>query len=175
MNIATIILATGEHVSLDVWQDLYGLPKHSAKVGKYITLGEPYIPNGTTLAAPLIQLIDQVRLNGWPVCKFNSATRTQARQEELKAEDKRAASTSPHVAAMAFDIDTSSYAESRKLAAALKKAAGMLGFKIRIGLNLYINEKKTFVHVDCTPMYYAPGMPFHHKQHPPQWETEQTW
>jgi hypothetical protein len=175
MNIATIILATGENVSLDVWQGIYGLPRLGSKIGKYITLGEPYIPNGTTLAAPLIQIIDQVRLNGWPVCNFNSATRTQARQEELKANDDRAATTSPHVVAMAFDIDTTSYAESRKLAAELKKAAKMLGFKIRIGLNLYIDQKKTFVHVDVTPTYYAPGMPFHHKQHPPQWETEQIW
>lgn len=175
MSVATIILATGECVSKDVWQDLYGLPKHSDKIGKYITLGEPYVPSGTTLAAPLIQVVDQTRLNGWPVCNFNSGTRTQARQDELRANDDRAAITSPHVVAMAFDIDTTSYAESRKLAAELKKAAKMLGFKIRIGLNAYIKQKKTMVHVDCTPMYYAHGMPFHHKPHPPQWEVEMTW
>ena len=175
MNVATIVLATGERVSLDLWQQIYGLPLGSSKIGKFLSLGEPSIPQGTTLSAPLIQLFDQVRMNGWPASKINSGSRTHERQQELIANGERAASISPHEVFMAFDIDTTTVAESRKLVIELEKSADMLGIKIRIGIDDYIPKGYTMVHVDVTPEYYAPNKPYHDHKHPIQWETEKRW
>ena len=175
MNIATIILATGEHVSLDIWQKLYGLKVGSAQIGKHFEIGERSIPNGVIVSAILIQVLDQARIiKGKPV-SLNSLSRTQTRQEELIAEGKRAAATSPHVVYMAADTDTTSAEETKQFVKQLKEAAQMLGFKIRIGWKKYIQDGDTFVHVDVCPEYYAKGKPYHHKPHPAAWEVEMEW
>lgn len=175
MNIATIILATGENVSLDVWQGIYGLPRLSSKIGKYITLGEPNVRNGLTIAAPIIQMFDYVRIKRNKPMDINSLDRYQSDQDSMLLKGVRAATTSPHVYKMAVDIDTISKEDTIQLVADLKEAAKALGFKIRIGYKVYLKDGKTFVHLDCCPMYYAPGKPFHHHKHPAAWENEITW
>lgn len=173
--IATIILSTGEHVSLDVWQEIYGLKKGSAQICKYFSIGDANIPNGIIIAAPLIQVMDQARiLKGAPL-NVNSLSRTLTRQQQLIAEGKRAATNSPHVVYMAGDLDTVSVEDTKKLVKHLKDAAKMLGFKVRIGWKKYIPDGNTFVHVDVCPEYYLPGKPYHHKPHPIEWETVMEW
>lgn len=173
--IATIILSTGEHVSLDVWQNIYGLKKGSAQIGKYFAIGDKNIPNGIIIAAPLIQVMDQTRiLKGAPL-NVNSLSRTLTRQQELIAEGKRAATNSPHVVYMAADLDTVSVEDTNKLVKYIKDASKMLGIKVRIGWNKYIPDGDTFVHVDVCPEYYAPGKPYDHTPHHKAWETVMEW
>lgn len=173
--IATIILATGEHVSLDVWQDIYGLKKGTSQIGKYFNVGDANIPNGIIISGMLIQVMDQARILKGAALNVNSLSRTPARQKELIAEGKRAAAKSPHVVYMAADLDTVSVDDTKKLVDYLKQSAKMLGYKIRIGWRKYIPDGNTFVHVDVCPEYYAPGKPYHNNPHPIEWETIMEW
>lgn len=175
MNIATIILATGEHVSLDVWQNIYGLKKGSTQIGKHFNIGEKNIPNGVIVSALLIQVMDQVRILKGSAIVLNSLSRTLARQKELIANGERAAANSPHVVYMGADLDTVSHEDTRKTVKLVKEASKMLGIKVRIGWESYQKDGNTLVHIDVCPEYYAPGKPYHHKPHPVQWETVKEW
>ena len=175
MAIATIILKTGERVSLDVWQGLYDLPVKTNKIGKYFTIGEPYFFNGMEISSLLIQLSDQVRINLGKPLVASSSSRTEKRQQELLDEGVRAATVSPHTRGMAIDYDVNTKKEALELANAFLEAAKQLGIKIRIGVYKYLEEGKTFVHLDVCPEYYAKGKPYHSTKHPEPWEREMVW
>lgn len=168
-----IILENGTLISLAEWQQMQGMKPH--QIGRFFTVKEEKLRGEFTLAAPLVLLADKYReLKGKPV-KINSAFRTKEKQEQLKKDGYRAAKYSPHCEGMAFDVDTISERDTRNSVKVLKKAAKMLGYKIRIGFESYLKVGNTFVHFDVCPMFFAPGMPFHQKKHPVQWEWENRW
>lgn len=166
-----IILLNGTKVSLSEFQSLYGIK--SDQVGRYFGMNE--FPNPFIMAEPVIRLADLVRgFMGKPL-HLNSSYRSQRKQDELRKSEFRAAFYSPHVKGMAFDIDTTSEAETYALVAALEYCADLLGYKIRLGFKDYLLDGHTFVHVDVTPMYYGKGKIYNRTDHPFQWETERKW
>lgn len=171
-----IIAENGELISLSDYQIQYDLEKDQLSENFKITekkIGEfqPF-----KYALPLIQLIQRVReLKDAPV-NINSGFRTRAKQLQLIKDGARAASNSPHEQGMAFDIDTTSWDETKALVKLIQQAAKDLKVKVRIGYRQYWNlDKSTFVHVDVCPMYFGKGMPYHEQNHPIQWENEITW
>lgn len=178
---ATIILADGSKVSLDIWQGIYGLPTGSSQIGKYIRIGEKdrngkvVIEDGCELAEWLIRLFDKVRAKRAKATYINSAGRSNARQNQLIANGERAASQSTHVVNMAFDVDTLNADETKQLVRDVELSAKELGIKVRIGWKEYMKEGKTFVHMDVAPEYYSKGKPYNHIKHPEPWEREVRW
>jgi len=174
-NDMEIINKLGQKISLAEWQELYNLPAGSKQIGKFFSIGEHSIYDEGFLAAPLIMVLDKYReLKGKPVV-INSMYRTQRHQDNLNAAGYRTATTSPHVAGMAADVDTTSERDTYDSVSLLVKAAKQLGIKIRLGYHAYLADGNTFIHVDVCPEYYAPGKPYYGQDHPTQWERAIVW
>jgi len=178
---ATIILRHGSKISLADWQQLYGLPVGSNKIGKHFIIGEKnlrgdvVIKNGCTISELVLHILDETReLRGKPTM-INDFDRTRADQLDLIARGFRAAKFSPHEVFCATDVDETNKADTIVLAKTIGLAARRLGIKVRIGVNKYLKDGNTFVHFDVCPEYYAPGKPWHHKKHHPAWEVEARW
>lgn len=171
----------GDYISLDEWQQSYGLPVGSNKIGKYFSITERIFADNLkdygllVVCEPLMHVLDQTREDSGRTMSLNSFNRSLERQKELRKEYARAASISPHVAKMAADIDTTNDGETLNMVHFLQEAARKKNIKIRLGYKDYMKDGKTFVHVDVTPEYYAPGKPWHSQDHPKVWETETTW
>jgi hypothetical protein len=196
-----VLNETGDYITLDEWQKNYGLVVGSDRIGKYFSITEHRFAQDINdyghlvVNALLIKVLDRYReLKGFPVC-INSFNRDQAKQDQLKKSGARAATTSPHVAKMAADVDTPGIEELKKsnpkltndeawlLAVKInhdqvklfKQASTELGINIRIGYKEYLEERSTFIHVDVCPEYYGPGKRFYKLQHPKAWEQPITW
>lgn len=170
-----IINKLGQLISLEEWQELYNIPRDQIHIGKFFAIGEHSIYDDGFVAAPLIAVLDKYReLKGKPVT-INSMYRTQRHQDNLKEAGYRTAATSPHVAGMAADIDTTSERDTYDSVSLLVKAAKQLGIKIRLGYQSYLADGNTFIHVDVCPEYYAPGKPYYAQGHPAQWERAIVW
>ncbi|MBR8535374.1 hypothetical protein KDU71_07365 [Carboxylicivirga sediminis] len=177
----TIILRHGSRINLQDWQHMYGLEVGSNKVGNFFRIGEKnlqgkvVIKNGFVISELVILMNDMIReLRGKPTI-INSFDRTEEEQDDLRARGYRAATTSPHVAKMASDVDEKNPTEVIILAKAIAHAARRLRIKVRIGYQKYLKDGSTFVHYDVCPEYYAPGKPFHNEPHPQVWEVEARW
>lgn len=167
-----ILTSSGEKITLEQWQDNMDIPP--LNVAHYIRTHE--IKQPFLLAEPLLQLFDLVREKWGKPLIINSAFRTREKQLQLIADGYRAAKNSPHEQGMAFDIDTKTYDESKKLASLIQEIARENGFAVRVGYKEYWETKKqTFVHMDICPMYFAKGKVFNHVKHPPQWENTLVW
>jgi len=175
MAIATIILEDGSKVSLDVWQQMYGLRRGSNEVGKYFKVGEPHFVFGMEVSSILIKLLDRVREIRKEPSIINSLGRNHAKQLELVKNGNRAASVSTHEFNIAADHDTKSNAESDQLVKVIEQAAKELKIKVRIGCEDYKKKGQTLVHVDVAPEYFAKGKPWHHIAHPEPFEREARW
>ena len=178
MSAEKIFVITREDnlVSLDVWQACYGLHIHPLQIGKYFIADEPKFAQDLRdygklyVAAPLIRVMDKVRERWGRPLHVNSFNRSDAKQAALRASGARAATTSPHCVFLAMDVDTTSAADTRKLAKIILQAAKDLGIKVRIGYDDYLKDGNTFVHVDVCPEYYAAGKPRYSTLHPTVWE-----
>lgn len=180
-NKIQILTLSGDYIDLDTWQKKYGLLVGSAKIGKYFSYDERIFTANLKdygeliVCEPLMIVLDEFRvLTNGPV-SLNSFNRSEERQAALKLEYARAATTSPHVAKMAADIDTTNDGETLNAVEFLQAAAKNKNVKIRIGYKDYMKDGKTFVHVDVTPEYYAKGKPWHSHPHPEPWEREARW
>lgn len=175
MNNATILLESGEKISLEMWQRIYALPVGSKKIGRFFTIGEKSFKNGLEISELIIKLIDKVReLKGSPV-KVNSLDRTKEYQISLKNRGYRAATTSPHVVKMAADIDTTTTDDTFEMVELISEAANRLSLVVRIGYNAYLKDGNTFVHVDVCPMYYGAGKAFAKEACPDVWRRKVEW
>jgi uncharacterized protein (UPF0210 family) len=170
-----IINRDGSIIPLDEWQEIYNLPAGTNMIGRFYGIGEHAIYNNSTVAAPLILLLDKFRELKGRAVNINSLYRTEEHQQQLKELGYRAASVSPHVQGMAADVDTISEQDTYDTVSLLKKAAKQLGFKIRLGYRTYLSDGNTFVHVDVCPEYYAQGKPYYGDEHPKQWENSIVW
>lgn len=185
-----VITREGKQISLEQWQEIYGLPVGSNRIGKFFYLSEERFQLDIDLYGELIvnelliRLLDAVRKASAHPLTLNSFNRSDAKQESLRKSGARAATTSPHVVrkdgeeitgATAGDIDTLSADDSRKLAKRIREVSEIVNIKCRIGYKQYIDDGSTFVHVDVCPEYYAEGKPWHHLPHPPVWELTNTW
>lgn len=173
----SIILKSGDIVSLESWQQKRGLI--GSRISKNFSLegdGKLKSPSGIFLMSEtLIDLLQAFRENlGKPVV-INSGFRTQQDQNELIKNNSGAAKVSPHVHGMAVDIDTTSFEQSKQYAALLRKTAAQKGIKIRIGLMQYIKLGSTFVHVDVCPEYFGHKKPYSGGIFPKEWKTERSW
>jgi hypothetical protein len=183
-----IILRSGEEISLEAWQKLYGLKVGSASFGHYFSYTEAKFAQnlrqyGKLIVNELLQrVLDELRIRSGKAVNISAYNRSDEKQEALlNAKDANgkplyaAAANSPHVEYLAADIKTSSAAESRQLAKLLDEISKELGIKIRIGVEQYIKKGQLFIHLDVCPEYFAKGKPFHNKKHPWQWEVEARW
>jgi len=175
MTIATIILEDGSKVSLDVWQQMYGLKRGSNQVGKHFTIGEPHFVFGMEVSSVLIKLLDRVRDIRGKESIINSLGRSHSKQLELIKNGERAASVSTHEFNIAADHDTNSNSESDQLVKIIEQAARDLNIKVRIGWEDYKKKGQTLVHVDVGPEYFAKGKPWNHIPHPEPFEREARW
>jgi len=176
-----VILKGGREVSLVEWQRLYGLPEGSDKIGRYFSLKESRFINDLSAYGELIvnellmRVLDGTREVADRPLTINSFNRNEEHQQELKQKGFKAATYSPHVVKMAADIDTKDETETRYLVKVIKQVADVLGIKVRIGFQQYLNAGQTFVHVDVCPEYYGKGKVYHSTFHPAAWENSITW
>lgn len=172
---ATIILLNGNEVDLHTWQSIYGLPIGGTQIGHNFNIGERSFRDGLKICEPIIRLLDVIReLKDSPI-HINSLDRTAEKQEQLRLNGYRAAKFSPHVAKMAADIDTISEDDTYDLLEIIEEAAKLLNYDVRIGWQSYMKDGSTFIHVDVTPMYYAPSKVFYNESHPKVWENIIQW
>lgn len=162
-----ILTLSGAYISLDEWQQKYGLEVGSDKIGKYFSITEREfdenlrIQGQLIVAEPLIMVMDKAReIDGKPRT-VNSFNRSEAEQIALKKSYARAATFSPHVAKMAVDINTKSSIDTEGFVPEIREAAKLLNIKVRIGWKQYMADGKTFVHIDVCPEYYAKGKVFY--------------
>lgn len=172
---ATIIIDDGSKVSLDVWQQIYALPRGTSKIGRHFTIGEKSFLNGLEIAADVIKVLDLTRELKGEALSINSLDRSKFKQDQLIRDGYRAAARSPHVAKMAGDIDTVSADDTHRTVALLKEAAKKLGITIRIGWEDYLKNGQTFVHFDVCPMFYGPGKPYVTMDAPEPWRRACEW
>jgi hypothetical protein len=176
-----VITREGKEISLEAWQKTYNLQPGSSRIGEYFYLTESRFKQDLDLYGKLvvnellIRLLDAIRKASDHPLTINSFNRDEAHQAQLRSEGYRAATTSPHVAKMAADIDTLSFDDSRKLAKKIREVADIVKIKVRVGVEQYIQAGQTFVHIDVCPEYYAHGRPFHGQPHPAVWEKEIIW
>lgn len=186
-----VTLRSGQRITLDQWQEMYGLPVGSDQIGKHFSWREPRFTNDLTAFGSLevnellMRFLDAFREDRKAPVNINSFNRTADYQQFLKDKGKRTAKYSPHVAKLAADIDTPNTQQAgskedaikinRAWAAAAKAVAKKVGIKIRVGNEQYLKDGSTFIHVDVCPEYYASGKPYHTHFHPSAWETELSW
>ena len=174
-----VFTETGEYITLEQWQDYYGLPVGSDKVGHYFSVsGDRRLRKNLAdygelvICAPLMKVADETRrLWGRPL-KLNDFNRTEQKQQWLIANGFPAGKNSTHVEKMALDFDTKTNQESLALGKVILKASCRLGIAIRLGVQKYIDHPFTLVHLDVAPEYYGVNKPYYHRPHPQAWEKE---
>jgi len=177
----TATLRDGTQLNLAAWQKHYGLPVDSDKIGRHFSISEHRFDEDIKLFGalvvnePLMQVMDATREALDRPLKINSFNRSQAKQDALKAAGFKTAKTSPHVALMAADIDTTTPAQTREMVKVIQQVSALLGIKVRLGFEQYLKAGQTFVHLDVCPEYFAPGKPFAGVDHPLVWELVITW
>jgi hypothetical protein len=182
MNDKVIIVTRDDkHITLKEWQEQYGLPVGSEQIGKYFSLNEPKFKQDLRdygklyVNALLVQVMDAVREAWGKPLKVNSFNRNDAKQAALRAEGLRAATTSPHVVYLAVDLDTTSVADSRKLAKLIQAEGKKLKIVVRVGVEDYVKAGQTFVHFDVCPEYYGKSGTRYKHPHPRAWEAASVW
>lgn len=191
-----ILTLTGEHISLDQWQQLYKLDVGSNQIGKFFSLTESRFNRDIVLygelivAEPLMKVADRARELWDRPLTFSSFNRSQAKQDELRADPDGGslrAETSPHVVKLAGDFDLKTRAEVLAFVPVLQQAAKDVHVSIRIGYREYLKKSEevekatgrrdewTFVHGDVCPEYYGKGKPWHDVPHPTSWEYAAIW
>lgn len=169
-----IISGTGHLTDLKIWQQFRGLK--GDKISDNFLWTEFDHKGELILSEILIDLIQVVRLRWKKPLVPNSGYRTQEKQNELKEQGYRTATTSPHVKGMAVDLETKTAKETKELAELVLLTARQLKLGARVGFRQYLNNGQTFVHVDICPEYYGKGKPWHDHIHPAVWETPYlTW
>lgn len=169
-----ILTLSGTYISLAEWQKEYGLPVGSEQIGKFFKYTEGKFAQDLKdygeliVCAPLMKLMDEVRILTDEPFIVNAYNRNEAHQKELKKAGFRAATFSPHVAKFAVDRDTKSKEDTLRLIPIIKQAAKNVGVKVRIGYKEYLAAGQTFCHMDVAPMYWVKGMP-------PAWKNEIEW
>jgi hypothetical protein len=181
MSKVIVVTREDKQISLEEWQEKYGLLMNSAQIGRNFSYKESKfqedIKNYGVLYVNelLIRVLDAARDKWGKPLIVNSFNRNAEKQAELKAQGLKAATYSPHVVYLAADIDTKTPEESRKLAKVIRAAAESIGIKVRLGFEQYIAAGQTFVHVDVCPEYYAKGKPRAKQEHPTAWESPINW
>lgn len=183
-----ILTLTGDYISLEQWQQQYGLKVGSTQIGKYYRYDEghpkraigEFMENITNqgeliVPEPLIMVMDKARELHDKARYVNSFNRSEAEQVALRKLEKRAAEVSPHVVKLAVDIDTDTKADTELYVRNVREAAEQLNIKVRIGWKDYMADGHTFVHIDVCPEYYAKGKPWHKSPHKPSWENAIEW
>lgn len=191
-----VLTLSGEYISLDEWQQKYGLNVGSGQIGKHFHLSESRFVRDIEeygqliVCEPHMIVADKAReLWGHPT-SFSSYNRNDKKQAALREDPATRhlrAETSPHVAKMASDIDLATRAEVLAFVPVLRAAADAVHVMIRIGYKEYLKQSEkveaetgvkdtwTFVHFDVCPEYYRKGRVWHSKPHPVPWEFETVW
>lgn len=175
MNVKILTLL-GTYITLEQWQQQYGLEVGSDQIGKHFKYSEGKFKqdledyNELIICEPLMMVMDEIRTLSKKPFIVNSFNRNEAKQEQLKASGFRAATTSPHVAKMACDMDTVSNSDTLAMVPLIQHAAENKNVKVRIGYRDYMRAGQTFIHFDVCPEYYGKGKPFNHLPHPAVWE-----
>ena len=181
MSNIEIVLRNGGKIDLKTWQQRYGLPLLSTKIGRHFSYTETRFARdiqryGKLVVNELLMIVlDEYRERIAEPVHINSFNRDQAKQDELAEQGFRTAKFSPHVFCIAADVDTKDEVDTREKALTMLRVGRDLGIKIRVGFEQYIRANQSFIHVDVCPEYFAPGEPWHHIAHPKQWETTLTW
>lgn len=168
-------------ISLEAWQNIYGLNIGSSEIGKHYKFTEPKFMEDLErygmliVCEPLIKVLDRYRELIDEINNINSFNRDEKKQDELKAAGFKTATNSPHVVKMAADCDTYSQSDTLIKVDRMKQAGIDCKIKIRIGYQQYLDEGQTFIHVDVCPMYYGKDMNRHNEPHPKAWENVITW
>ena len=193
----TVVLTlSGDYITLDAWQQKYGLPVGSDQIGKHFSLKESRFRRDIEefgkliVCEPLMIVADKAReLWGRPI-SFSSFNRTEKKQAELREDpDTRhlRAETSPHVVKMAADVNLATRADVMAFVPQLRLAADQVHVMIRIGYKEYLKQSEieekatgkkdawTFVHFDVCPEYFRKGRILHSDPHPIPWEFECVW
>ena len=181
MKKVRVIARDGLEITLEQWQQTYGLEIGSDSIGVFFSLNESRFKNDITAFGEivvnvlLIRVLDGFRaLVDQPVT-INSFNRSEEYQVNLKARGFKTATYSPHVAKMAADIETKTPEQTRQWVKLLEKVSDKMHIKVRIGSEQYLKAGQTFIHVDVCPEYYAVGKPFNKNFHPVAWEVEARW
>lgn len=176
-----VVTRDGETISLEAWQKMYNLPLGSSRIGEFFYLSEYRFKKDIELYGELvvnellIRLLDAIRKASNHPLIINSFNRSAEKQEQLKKDGARAATTSPHVVKLAADIDTLSKDDTLKLVKRIREVADIVKIKCRIGYRQYMEDGNTFVHIDVCPEYFAYGKPWHDQPHPEVWELTNEW
>jgi len=178
-----ILTREDKYMTLQEWQNKYGLPSGSAQISKHFSYTEPKFMQDLNdygklvVCEPLMVVLDRYReLIDEPV-HINSFNRDSAKQQQLIKDGFKAAKYSPHEVKMAADCDTLNEEGTYIRVAKMRQAGRDTLIPIRIGFKQYLAEvpQKTFIHVDVCPVYFAVGKPRHNEDHPVQWENRIEW
>lgn len=176
-----VLLPDGNEMPLAEWQQVHGYEVGSARISKHFWFTESKFLQDIqdygklVVCELLMRVADKYRDIKTAPVRVNSFNRSREKQLKLQQEGYKAAALSPHEFFLAMDVDTDTEEETRLNAAMIRKAADMLGIKVRIGYKQYLVNKQTFIHIDVCPEYFGKGCVWHSEKHPPQWENEIVW
>lgn len=171
-----IILKNGDRQKLSEYQKANNLP--ADKVAEHFSIQEMINPDFGTyfhVSEYLLLVLELFRIRTNEPTIMNSVYRPDEQQASMHSKSNLAAKTSPHPEGMAGDVETKTEEETRRKVAIFEQISKETGIKLRIGFTKYLEKGMTFIHVDVTPMYFAPGKAYHSVKHPWQWELEARW
>lgn len=158
-----ILTLNADYISLDEWQQKYGLPVGSDQIGKYFNINESRFVRDIQefgkliVCEPLMIVLDEYRrITGVPT-HISSFNRDDGKQLELIAEEEKEnrrrklldpnykplnlrASVSPHVFKMAADIDVTTKVDVIARVPLLKQAAVNKNVMLRVGYKEYLKK-----------------------------------
>lgn len=180
MEKVKVLTALGEYISLEEWQKRYGITGDN--IGRHFSLSEHRFQKDIELfgelivCAPLMIIMDAYREEKGSSITVNSYNRSHEKQQQLIADGFRAAKTSPHEFKLAADCDTKTYDQSRKEGKMVIEIGKKLKIPCRVGIEDYIKEGQTFIHIDVCPLYFGKGGVWAKQAHPKPWEKAySTW
>lgn len=169
-----VILRSGQVISLTDYQKINKL--EDTMLSDNFSVAEFDCNGELIIAEPLIHFLELLRATIKKPIKINSGYRTSEYQENLKKNNKGAATNSPHTVGMAADIDTSTRKESEELCKTILKLASEHSYDVRVGWKQYSRLGSTFVHIDVCPLFYGENRPYKNHKVAEAWRIKNlTW
>jgi uncharacterized protein YcbK (DUF882 family) len=145
------------------------------KFNDYFQLSEFTKNDEFILSYQLLNFLFELRKLRQAPILISSAYRTFVKQFFLFNAKLTDTKISTHNYGLAVDINCVTVYEVKTIIKLIDIVAKKLKIKYRLGYQKYLNEGKSFVHLDIAPEFFAIDKPWHYAKHPKQWEYEIFW
>lgn len=163
-----ILMPDGSLISLAEWQKKYKIGED--KIGKFISLQTKVFDGSFLVAAPLIEVLDELCvLLGKPV-KIKYLFHTILEQKILEQKSNQGVGISPHCGGFAADIEVENQMDCEQKTEILRPILE------KKEIRFHVSKDKGFIHLDVCPMFVGTDKPFELLLPKiPQWAKQGAW